>query len=148
MKRAFVFLVVAGCGVTGLVDPRDSGVHDAGVSCHCAVDGNVLTYSWECFCASGGCASVTPATTCGGTRESQVACGLRSDSILTPGGPFIQVFDANGTLVGQEIGSDTGDFECPDDPSLRGFVRHVGVFPDAGCAVTTCDCIDGGVACP
>ena len=147
MKRVRVVVVFSLFAACVSTSGHDAGPSDAG-SCGCAVEGNVLSYSWECFCASGGCASAAPATTCSGTRDSQVACGLRTDSIFTPGGPFIQVFDATGALVGQRSGSDTDEFVCPDDPSLRGFVQQVGTFPDAGCAVTTCDCVDGGVACP
>ena len=157
MTRVFAGVVLVVLGACSSSSGDDAGAHDSGVadagthdagSCGCSVDGHVLSYSWACFCASGGCASVAPATACGGTRESQVACGLRSDSVLTPGGPFIQVFDATGALVGEQAGSDTSDYVCPDDASLRGFVRRVGTFPDAGCAVTTCDCVDGGVVCP
>ena len=126
----------------------DAGTQDSGStpSCDCAVNGNSLTVSWECFCAKYGCEG-QPAATCPGPYDTtSLACGLRVETRY-PGG-VTRVFDATGVQVGGAITPDIGPTVCPDDASLTGGAVSAGVFPDAGCAVTTCDCIDGGVACP
>ncbi len=157
--RWTVFLgvvVVTGCSGAGeVVDAgHDGGVgeldagHDAGVlpPCHCSVADGVLTLSWDCYCAAYGC-EYSPPVACEAFRTNELACGLRVDTVVTAGGPAINVYDSAGVFIGTQTGSDLGDYVCPDDSSLHALTRRAGVVPDAACAKTTCDCASGNVNC-
>ena len=96
----------------------DRVVHDP-AACECQKVGYGLTMSWACFCNRFGC-TAQQLSGCSRNAQWTRGCGLTEFSIETIGGPESWVYDANGTLVGERIGSDVGEFSCPSDPSLPG----------------------------
>jgi hypothetical protein len=134
------------------VTVTDGGAPDQVVndpaSCGCQKVGDGLTMSWACFCNRYDCAA-QQMPTCIPNAQWRRSCGLAELSIETIGGPESWVYDANGTLVGEQIGSDVNEFSCPTDPSMTGFGVTAGQFPGTcdGGAVTTCQCSADGGSC-
>ncbi|HLK88807.1 MAG TPA: hypothetical protein VKZ18_02875 [Polyangia bacterium] len=128
----------------------DEGVPNDPAACGCQVSGTTLTMSWDCYCATfaNGCTPAgTVAASCAyGTRQITRGCGLTEVSIDTVGGPERWVYDdATGMLVGEQVGTDDGQFACPTAPSVVGFSVRAGQFPDGCLSAVTCQCnADGG----
>jgi hypothetical protein len=133
-------------GATSVDASRDEPPRDT-ADCGCVVDRFTLIVSWDCYCAMSttGCNNFDF-----GCQNPQAypGCGLSTQTINTVGGPWIQVRDSSGTLVGAQTSSDTGEYVCPSDPTLKGFTLRAGRFPDATCEAVTCACVDGGASCP
>jgi hypothetical protein len=157
---------VAGSGCSGeslvsrdagkQTSPPDGSVADVGpgdpAACGCHVDSGMLTISWECYCKQYDCNQVDLfADRCSGNSSTlwTYGCGFRQLSIFTIGGLEEWVYTEGGQLIGAQLGTDTGDFTCPTDPTLHGYALRAGKFPLDTCeAQTPCPCVDGGVSCP
>lgn len=101
--------------------------------------------SWDCFCRAFGCPAARFGPTCSG--QAIQGCGLSQYSILTVGGPYRWVYDGNGALVGEQISSDTGDYQCPSAPELGAHTVRAGQFPDTCNSSTVCQCSPDGGSC-
>jgi hypothetical protein len=116
-------------------------------ACGCTISGDggaqILTVSWDCFCATYGCA---PANSCadisgfGVERTTYPTCGLTTYSIDPAGGPEMWVYDAAGAEVGAQLSSDDSFFYCPSDHTLSAFRLRAGQFPDSTCQGQRCEC--------
>jgi hypothetical protein len=129
----------------------DTGTPADPAACGCVLDGYTLTMSWACFCKQFDCTHPVTPVSCGyGLREQlTTGCGLSEVSLQTVGGPERWVYDATGTLVGEQLGTDDGEFLCPTDPSMIGFSVRGGQFPDGCLSAVTCQCnADGGTCDP
>jgi hypothetical protein len=126
-----------------------------GGACQCLLGADgVLRMSWDCFTANFGGGAPMSGWCGGGVAGGWVSsCGLdvfelNRDDPTIPDDEW--VYDASGTLVGQQIAGDgTPVFVCPSDPSLTAALVAGGQFPPSGCAATDCSCGDAGaVDCP
>lgn len=146
-------VVLAGCGGRAL-EPGPDGGSDGpadAAACGCGLEADAglsptLTMSWDCYCATFGCERGPGSAVCAAGHFFS-ACGLEFFTIETAGGPETWVFDASGALVGAELGSDSSEYSCPSDPSVRSYRLRAGRFPDPSCAMVECPCADGGAAC-
>jgi hypothetical protein len=138
-------------GSAGIMGGGGAGgqtVDAADCQCHLGADGGaqVLTISWDCFCATYGCA---PANSCADVsgfavqRTAYPSCKLTAYSIDPAGGPEIWVYDASGAEVGAQLSSDDSTFYCPSDHTLSAFRLRAGTFPDSTCQGSTCGCTAG-----
>lgn len=146
MKRIVLVMVFAGCGALRSAD--DAGA-DGGVDASCCrIADGVMDLSWDCYCARFDCTR-QPAAECAPDTVTTLGCGLRTDGQYTAFGGHTYVFGDAGVLVGADMWTDTALFACVAGSRESAYRVRAGVFmePDAGCA-TTCDCVDGGVACP
>jgi hypothetical protein len=146
----------ASSGGTG--GARDSGARDLQgdlADCQCGVESDsgtsVLTMSWSCFCAAFGCRPANSCADVGGfnvQRTSYSDCALTTYTVDLAGGPETQVYDSSGAEVGALLTSDTTQYACPADPSVRNLRVRAGRFPDSTCQGSTCACNgDAGPAC-
>ncbi len=120
-------------------------------ACGCQVDGYTLTISWDCYCKQYDCTRTQLfVDQCSGSSTLWTyGCGFRELSAQTIGGPEAWVYTDAGQLIGAQLGTDTGDFTCPTDPSLHGYALRAGKFPLDTCeAQIPCPCVDGGASCP
>jgi hypothetical protein len=156
---------VAGCNGKSLVVPDggnktpgpDGSLTGIGASdpaaCGCELGtDSTLTISWDCYCKQYDCTVTQPfADHCSGATSTlwTQGCGFREISVLTIGGLEQWVYTDAGQLIGAQLGTDTGEYTCPTDPSLHGYVLRAGKFPLDTCeAQTPCPCMDGGASCP
>jgi hypothetical protein len=139
-----VLIGATGCGKS-LETPDgggDPGAPNDPAACGCVVDGYALTMSWDCFCKQYDCTGSNVPKGCGFGTYSQITtgCGLQELSIETIGGPERWVYDSSGNLVGEQLGTDAGQFSCPTAPNLVGFSVRAGQFPDGCLSAVTCQC--------
>ncbi len=140
---------IAGCSSESLAR-AEGGAPDRAVgdpaACGCQLEGYTLTISWSCFCASHDCAPQYNVQCSPGVQQIE-GCGLVAYTVETIGGPEMWVYDGSGTLVGEQLGTDDGEFVCPTDPGLIGFQLRAGKFPDTCDSATTCTCNPDGGGC-
>ncbi|HEY5449825.1 MAG TPA: hypothetical protein VIQ54_13815 [Polyangia bacterium] len=125
-----------------------------GPACNCHVetgDGGslTLTMSWSCYCAStyaGGCTRNLADECSTGTRDrvDYRTCGLTVLQIRGAFGPYQDVYDQDGKLVGAMASSDSNSYVCPNDPTMSGFILRAGQFPAATCTPVASSCLDAG----
>jgi hypothetical protein len=137
--------------------PLSGDASDAPAACDCRVEASdaglgdrVLTMSWSCYCASGyadGCKRTLEEQCATGTRGrvDYPSCGLTVLQISGAFGPYEDVYDQDGKLVGAMASSDSNSYVCPNDPTLSGFVLRAGRFPEASCAPVPTTCLDAGI---
>jgi hypothetical protein len=131
-------VALAACGSSGETDGTTGDMHDP-AACGCHVDGQVLTMSWECYCDRFGCGSLPTDIRCNvRSRIDYPGCGLTVFRQSLPGGPADMVYDGSGALVGASTTSDTSDYTCPTDSSLKALQVRAGVFPEASCEARSC----------
>ena len=147
---ALVVLSLVGCKETSSSSPDAAD----GPACNCHVetgDGGslTLTMSWSCYCAStyaGGCTRNLADECSTGTRDrvDYRTCGLTVLQIRGAFGPYQDVYDQDGKLVGAMASSDSNSYVCPNDPTMSGFILRAGQFPAATCTPVASSCIDAG----
>jgi len=108
-----------------------------------------LTMSWSCYCAStyaGGCTRNLADECSTGTRDrvDYPTCGLTVLQIRGAFGPYQDVYDQDGNLVGAMASSDSNSYVCPNDPTMSGFILRAGQFPAASCTSVPSSCLDAG----
>jgi len=59
-------------------------------------------------------------------------------------GPYQDVYDQDGKLVGAMASSDSNSYVCPNDPTMSGFILRAGQFPAATCTPVASSCLDAG----
>ena len=143
------FIGAAGCSKS--LESADAAV-DHGIvanpaACGCQIVGYNLTMSWDCFCKQYNCTGQPPVPACSGRGQWTSGCGLQEFSIETIGGPSRMAYDSSGTLVGEEFGTDDGQFSCPTDPSMIGYSVRAGQFADMCYDAVTCACSADGGSC-
>jgi hypothetical protein len=151
LTLTLTLMSVGAAGCSKSLESADAGV-DHGVvadpaACGCEIVGYNLTMSWDCFCKQYNCAVQQPVPSCTGRGGWTRGCGLAEFSIGTVSGPTRMVFDASGTLVGEEFGTDDGQFSCPTDPSMIAYSVRAGQFPDTCGDAGTCQCSGDGGGC-
>jgi hypothetical protein len=143
----------AGCASESLKPSRDGGapdqvIHDP-AACGCQVSGYTLTISWDCFCQHYQCTNTPQASCTAGFGQWTQGCNYQMYSISTIGGIERWAYDDTGQLVGAQLGSDTGAFSCPTDPSVQGNALKAGyLLEDCEAAVTTQYDPDTGTCLP
>ncbi len=147
---ALVVLSLLGCKETSSSSPDAAD----GPACNCHVetgDGGslTLTMSWSCYCAStyaGGCTRNLADECSTGTRDrvDYPTCGLTVLQIRGAFGPYQDVYDQDGNLVGAMASSDSNSYVCPNDPTMSGFILSAGQFPAATCTPVASSCLDAG----
>ena len=147
---ALVVLSLVGCKETSSSSPDAAD----GPACNCHVetgDGGslTLTMSWSCYCAStyaGGCTRNLADECSTGTRDrvDYRTCGLTVLQIRGAFGPYQDVYDQDGKLVGAMASSDSNSYVCPNDPTMSGFILRAGQFPAATCTPVASSCLDAG----
>ena len=147
---ALVVLSLLGCKGTSSSAPDAAD----GPACNCHVetgDGGslTLTMSWSCYCAStyaGGCTRNLADECSTGTRDrvDYPTCGLTVLQIRGAFGPYQDVYDQDGNLVGAMASSDSNSYVCPNDPTMSGFILRAGQFPAASCTSVPSSCLDAG----
>ena len=147
---ALVVLSLVGCKETSSSSPDAAD----GPACNCHVetgDGGslTLTMSWSCYCAStyaGGCTRDLADECSTGTRDrvDYRTCGLTVLQIRGAFGPYQDVYDQDGKLVGAMASSDSNSYVCPNDPTMSGFILRAGQFPAATCTPVASSCLDAG----
>jgi hypothetical protein len=115
-------------------------------ACNLATDGatQVLTISWDCYCATYGCALANSCAAHNAFRLERTTypdCGFTTYVGGPAGGPEVWVHDATGAEVGAQMTLDNGYFYCPSDHTLRASRLRAGQFPDSSCQGITCDCV-------
>ena len=148
----FTTLVLVGAlGCSRSLESADGGIDRAisdPAACGCSVSNYALTMSWDCFCKQYDCSATQPPSSCASSGGQWTkGCGLSEYSVQTPGGPYRSVYDANGSLVGREFGTDDGQFSCPTDPTMIGYRVRAGQFPDSCAGAVTCQCNADGGSC-
>jgi hypothetical protein len=123
-------------------------------ACDCRVEagdggGLILTMSWSCYCASNyadGCTRTLADECSTGTRDRMdyPGCGLTVLQIRGAFGPYQDVYDQDGKLVGAMASSDTSAYVCPNDPTMSALTVRAGQFPSASCAPVWNSCLDAG----
>jgi hypothetical protein len=145
-----MLLLVGAMGCSKSLESADGGLDHGSISdpaaCGCSVSNYVLAMSWDCFCKHYDC-SGSQRQNCSSRGQWTKGCGLSESSIQTPGGPYRSVYDANGNLVGQEFGTDDGQFLCPTDSTMIGYRVRAGQFPDSCDSAVTCQCSADGGSC-
>jgi hypothetical protein len=146
-----VVLSVLGCKGTTWPLPYDAS---GTAACDCRVEAGdggslTLTMSWSCYCASNyadGCTRTLADQCATGTRDrtDYPGCGLTVLQIRGAFGPYQDVYDQDGKLVGAMASSDSNSYVCPNDPTMSGFILRAGQFPAASCAPVWSSCLDAG----
>jgi hypothetical protein len=125
----------------------DTGTISDPAACGCVVSNYTLTMSWDCFCRQFNCSPGMPSCGYGPRGQITTGCGLSELSVETIGGPERWVYDATGTLVGEQLGTDDGQFACPTAPELIGYSVRAGQFPDSCDSAVSCQCNPDGGTC-
>jgi hypothetical protein len=143
-------LLVGAMGCSKSLESADGSLDHGTISdpaaCGCQIVGYSLTMSWDCFCKNYDCSGDQPQS-CSSREQWTKGCGLSERSIETLGGPSRWVYDANGNLVGEQFGTDDGQFSCPTDPTMIGYSVRAGQFPDSCDGAVTCQCSADGGSC-
>jgi hypothetical protein len=143
-------VLVGPVGCSKSLESADAGFDHGTISdpaaCGCQIANYALTMSWECFCKKYNCsAQLVPS--CSPHGQWTRGCGLSEYSVQTIGGPSRSVYDETGNLVGEQFGTDDGQFSCPTDPTMIGYSVRAGQFPDSCESAVTCQCSADGGSC-